>query len=154
RRTAPEEDHVIPRLAQFANGQIVDAPQEMRPVLNEPAERRLGELTNGYGADRIGGKTVPALDVHPEEVAGQREPHDLPPPVWQQLVQPHDAFENIAEERRDVLLGEHGLARSKADTASEMFKLPELGRIERRAHAEIPYRAILAEMPVWLDRNQ
>ena len=40
------------------------------------------------------------------------------------------------------------------DMAAEMLQLPQFGLIQRRAEAEWANRAIVAGLPVWLDRNQ
>jgi hypothetical protein len=37
--TAPEQNHMILSLIQFANRQLIDAAQEMRFILDEPCER-------------------------------------------------------------------------------------------------------------------
>src|SRR3954449_12742950 len=47
RRTAAEQDHVVPGLVQLANRQLVDPPEEVQPVLDETAEGCLRELAYG-----------------------------------------------------------------------------------------------------------
>src|SRR3954467_3325923 len=56
RRTAAEQDHVVPGLVQLANRQFVDPPEEVQPVLDETAEGCLRELAYGHRADRIAEK--------------------------------------------------------------------------------------------------
>ncbi len=83
---------------------------------------------------------------HSQKIAGQRKSHDLPAAVGQQLVKPHDAFEQVVERRRHLLLGEHRLAGREMDMAAEMLQFPQFGPVERRANAELAHRAFGAGM--------
>ena len=142
RRTASEQNHVVLGLAQFANRQFVDSAQEMRLVLDKSRKGGPREPANGDRSDRVGGEAVTRGSRHPQKIAGQRKSHDLPAAVGQQLVEPHDALEQIVERRRHLLLGEHRLAGREMDMAAQMLQLPQFGPVERRAEAELTYRAI------------
>ena len=81
--TAPEQNHVVLSLAQFANRQFVDAAQEMRLILDEAREGSFGELANGNRPDRVCREAMTRGSRHPEEITGQRKSHDLPAAVRQ-----------------------------------------------------------------------
>src|SRR6266849_7701301 len=126
----------------------------MRLVLGKSGKGRPAEPTNGDRSDRVGRKSVTPGGRHAKGIAGQREAHDLPATVRQQLVKAHDAVDQIIERRRHVFLGKYRLARGKMDLMSKMREFPHLVLVERGAEAEVTDRTIGTGLPLGFDGYQ
>ena len=78
RRAAPEQNHMVLRLAQLAQiTDLVDAAQEMRFILDKLREESSGKAAYGNWSDRIGGEAVACRSCHSQEIAGHRKSDDL-----------------------------------------------------------------------------
>lgn len=143
---APEQHHLRLRGGKLVGGEPVELAFHCRMFGEEVVEAAAREPAQIDRPQRLCREGMLIVDADSQELAGEHEPHHLPPAIRQQLVELQHPFGDSEDPSGKVAFVEERLSRPQPHRPAEPAHLRELVAFEDCARRDRPHRAALADM--------